>query len=300
VARIFVFGSAAWDIVLQVDEVPSAGSQVEGDLLGWRAGGSSANIACALSSAGHEVQFVGPIGLDRMGEALVAELRRRGVATDYAVRLPAASPRTLILLDARAERTIVNLAARDWPTRLALPDMPALAAADCLYIEGYARYPVQLARFAPSALIAVPPPDSLRTVGPADLVVGSRAQLPQAWAAAPLVAARSALGPRLRWVVVTDGDRGAVAYHGDGSCRMAAVPARPVDRTGAGDSFVAGLLHGLLGGWELQEAMRLAVIWGAAAVERLQSIPPSWEDVMGSVAADGRDRLPGTAEQAGG
>jgi sulfofructose kinase len=292
VGKIFVFGSAAWDIVLQVEAIPAARSEVNGQLLGWRAGGSAANIACALSSAGHEVQLIGPIGTDRMADALIAELHRYGVGTDFAIRLPLASPRTLLLLDAQADRTIIDLA-RDWPARLPLPEIPSLSSAECLYIEGYARYPVTLATAAPSALVAVPPPSSPQAVGPADLVVGSRTQLPSGWAADPLATARSVMGPRLERVVITDGDRGAVAYDQDGVHRPAAVPAHPVDTTGAGDSFAAGLLHGLLEGRHLRAALKIATFWGAAAVERLQSVPPEWEEVFGSaIASDSRP--PGT------
>jgi sugar/nucleoside kinase (ribokinase family) len=291
VGRIFVFGSAAWDIVLRVDSIPVVRSEVNGRLLGWRAGGSAANIACALSSAGHEVQLVGPIGIDRMGEALIAELDRYGVGTDFGVRLPLASPRTLLLLDAQADRTIIDLA-RDWPARLPLPEIPSLPSAECLYIEGYARYPVTLATAAPSALVAVPPPSGPQAVGPADLVVGSRTQFPCGWATDPLAAARLVMGPRLQWVVITDGDRGAVAYDRDGAHWAPAVTAHPVDTTGAGDSFAAGLLHGLLEGRHICAALKIAARWGAAAVERLQSIPPGWEEVFGSATAS--DNRPGT------
>jgi site-specific DNA-methyltransferase (adenine-specific) len=98
-------------------------------------------------------------------------------------------------------------------------------------------------------------------------------------------------------VVVTDGDRGAVAYGGDGIRHVAAVPAHGVDTTGAGDSFAAGLLHGLLEGRGIGEALKIAALWGAAAVERLQSIPPNWEEVLGSAVAGDNDRPPRTATE---
>ncbi len=64
-------------------------------------------MACGLSTAGHHVRLVGPVGSDSMGDNLLAELEQRGVDTEYSFRADAASPRTLILLDGTGERTIV-------------------------------------------------------------------------------------------------------------------------------------------------------------------------------------------------
>jgi len=54
-----------------------------------------------------------------------------------------------------------------------------------------------------------------------------------------------------------------------------------VDATGAGDAFKAGLIYGLLQGWELRQAARWAVAAGALKVGRLgaSSQPPGVEEV---------------------
>jgi sugar/nucleoside kinase (ribokinase family) len=73
-AEVVVFGVVAADIVLRVQRIPGAGDHVNAEALGWRIGGSSANVACGLSMAGHHVRLVGPIGRDAMGDNLLAEL----------------------------------------------------------------------------------------------------------------------------------------------------------------------------------------------------------------------------------
>jgi hypothetical protein len=45
----------AADIVLRVRCIPAPGDQVNAEALGWRIGGSSANVACGLSTAGHQL-----------------------------------------------------------------------------------------------------------------------------------------------------------------------------------------------------------------------------------------------------
>ncbi len=106
-AEIVVFGVVAADVLLRVQRIPAPGDHINAEALGWRIGGSSANVACGLSMAGHHVRLVGPIGRDSMGDYLLAELERCGVDTGYTFRADAASPRTLILLDYTGERTII-------------------------------------------------------------------------------------------------------------------------------------------------------------------------------------------------
>jgi ubiquinone/menaquinone biosynthesis C-methylase UbiE len=85
-AEIVVFGVVAADVVLRVPRIPASGDQVNAEALGWRIGGSSANVACGLSTAGHHVRLVGPVGTDAMGDHLLARTLRpffkRVVAVD--------------------------------------------------------------------------------------------------------------------------------------------------------------------------------------------------------------------------
>ena len=107
-AEVVLFGVVAADVILRVPRIPAPGDQVNAEALGWRIGGSSANVACGLSTAGHHVRLVGPVGSDSMGD----ELEQCGVDIEYSFRAGAASPRTLILLDETGERTIVRRSAR--------------------------------------------------------------------------------------------------------------------------------------------------------------------------------------------
>jgi pfkB family carbohydrate kinase len=73
-AEVVVFGVVAADVVLRVQRIPAPGDHINAEALGWRIGGSSANVACGLSTAGHHVRLVGPVGRDPMGDKLLAEL----------------------------------------------------------------------------------------------------------------------------------------------------------------------------------------------------------------------------------
>jgi hypothetical protein len=58
-ADIVVFGVVAADVVVRTGTAQATRC---GEGLGWRMGGSSANVACGLSSAGHNVRLAGPVG----------------------------------------------------------------------------------------------------------------------------------------------------------------------------------------------------------------------------------------------
>jgi 2-dehydro-3-deoxygluconokinase len=75
-------------------------------------------------------------------------------------------------------------------------------------------------------------------------------------AAATSLAGRYAPGAEL--VVLTCASAGSVLVAGDAHIRQPAFPTRVVDRFGAGDAFTAGLLWGLLQGFEDGDALRAA------------------------------------------
>ncbi|HEY2269318.1 MAG TPA: PfkB family carbohydrate kinase, partial [Streptosporangiaceae bacterium] len=74
------------------------------------------------------------------------------------------------------------------------------------------------------------------------------------------VSALVAAGPR---VVVKLGERGALCADGSARCRVSLPPVTPVDATGAGDCFNAGLIAGLLDGRDLAGAAALGCAAGA-------------------------------------
>jgi len=285
-ADVVVFGQVAIDIVIRVPTVPRPGEHIAGEGMGWRVGGSSANVACALSSAGHRVRMVGRIGNDEISAELLKELKRWGVGTDLITKHSTPSPRTMIILDDSGERTMISLDPDPTVWQLRPDQVPDLPTADCVFVESYERYPRTIAKAAPKAMLVASPPAPGFTEWPADVVIGSEAQLPDTELATPFPYVAAAAGSRLRWVVITQGSHGATAHSADSSTRVEARPADQVDATGAGDAFAAGLIHGLLSERDIKSAMELGMRWGAEAVVRLQSLPPSWAEVMAAPGGD--------------
>lgn len=277
-AEIVVFGTVAADIVLRVPDLPRPGDHIGAEPLGWRIGGSSANLAVALAADGHQVSLVSIVGSDDLAKQLLDELAERGVSTTRCVHVDGRSPRALILLDPDGERTIIGLDRGSATDALPVQQLPGEAPADCVVVESYRRYPAVRAKRDSSALVIATLPPADESDWPADVLIGSESQVPVRWNADPYEAGRAVAGERLKWVVITRGQRGADAFGADGVVHVAARPARQIDATGAGDAFAAGVVTTLLAGGTMAAAMENGSARGAAAVGALQSIPPAWID----------------------
>jgi len=67
-------------------------------------------------------------------------------------------------------------------------------------------------------------------------------------------------------IAVTLGHQGAVLASADKTIYLASPPVKVLSASGAGDSFIAGMIYGLSQGQNLEEAFRLGVACGSAAV----------------------------------
>jgi sugar/nucleoside kinase (ribokinase family) len=292
-ADVWVLGSAAWDYVYEFDHLPAAGTRTTARSLGRRPGGSSGNVARALASAGHAVHLVAQTGTDEIGDALLAELASYPVDTGYMLRYGECTPETLIFIDRAGERTILVID-KDCPKTVPVPH-EAIAEADAVFVGCFADYgprlPAILRHSRALVVTAVPPPGTVEDWC-ADIVIGSEADFSSAWLEAPYRHLRQRVGDRLRWVVVTRGAQGAIAYGPDALVNIPAVETVVVDTTGAGDSFTAGLMQGLLQGKDIATAGALGAHWAAVALKLPQSVPPRWSKLrLGAASGDWSARL---------
>jgi sugar/nucleoside kinase (ribokinase family) len=70
-------------------------------------------------------------------------------------------------------------------------------------------------------------------------------------------------------VIVTRGVEGALLRSRDEMLEVPALPVASIDQSGAGDAFSAGLIAGLLAGWNAERTLRFASVVGASATTAL-------------------------------
>ena len=262
-AHIAVIGSVAWDDVVRLATPLRSGAHLNGTAAPGRLGGGGANTAVALAAAGHHVSLVAAVGRDPAGDALLAELGRAGVDTAQVVRLARPTTRSLVLVDPDGERTVVNVGRCE---EEAAPDRLLCLAADAVYVRSRrGDLAPLLARMAARSLVVahVPPADAGSR--PAQMLVCSESDLDAEQARDPLALGRRVAGDRLNWMVTTAGPAGATARSAGEMLHAPAQAVETVDTTGAGDAFAAGLVHALVGGLAMREALATAVRFGTEA-----------------------------------
>ena len=268
--RVLVVGAASWNTLLHLPSLPEPRSHsLVADRTVETVGGTSAGKALNLAALGHEVHLHTLLGDDPAGERVRDHLTAAGV-------------RLHVDPSVTGTEQHVNLMARDGGRlsiyRSVLTPAPGLdlgpvleLARTCdavvLDIADYARRLIPLLGVAGIAFWSDLHDWDGMQEHHRDFAAAARTLVLSADALAdpgPLCRSLSGQG---RLVVCTDGPRRATAYVGE---RVLTVPVEPVrevvDTNGAGDAFVAGLLHGSLLGWPLARSLRAGAVAGATAV----------------------------------
>ncbi|WP_374316141.1 carbohydrate kinase family protein [Microbacterium sp.] len=229
-------------------------------------GGSAANVAVAVAPQ-HPVRFIGRVGDDTIGRALVGELEAAGV--DARVQREGRTGAIVVLVDAVGERTMIT--DRGASAELAAIDPGWLAGAEWLHLPLYgfagraSRTALTDAAAAVSATGAQVSLDlssvaTMRELGHDALqAVVDRIAPTVLLANADEAAAAAELGLELRdatWVVKRGGEPVLVEHAGERSEVAVRRVEDVLDSTGAGDAFAAGYIVAALGGSDPRESAR--------------------------------------------
>ena len=296
-SRIVVVGDVMLDVVARLSGPVAVGSDSEASV-SFGGGGSAANVAAWLGFAGASPVLVARVGDDVRGVSAGAELRSAGVDVRLAFDGEHPTGTCVVLVGPGGERSMVPDPGAN--AFLAPEDLPedVFAAGGHLHVTGYSLVrpgprPAALAAFALAAAAGMSvsvDPSSAALLGPEflDLLEGVGLVLPNAEEAAaltgladPAEAART-LAARFPEVVVKLGAEGALWTDGSNEERVPAVAVAasaassgPLDTTGAGDAFAAGLLAARLRGASPAEALHAGCGLAARAVVTPGARPPA-------------------------
>ncbi len=128
-----VLGDLIEDLVVELGGPIKLASDTESTIV-RRRGGSAANVASTAALLGHRTRFLGQVGDDPIGAALVAELTKDGVDTEY-VRRDGNTGTIIVLVDEHGERSM--LTDRKSCTGLDQPSPAWLDQVDTLHVPLY-------------------------------------------------------------------------------------------------------------------------------------------------------------------
>jgi sugar/nucleoside kinase (ribokinase family) len=271
-----------------IERVPRPGELAVSERFLPGAGGCAVNVAADLRILGRSVAVQGKVGGDVFGDFVVRELERQGIDTTGVKRSAACATSSTFILNVRGEdrryiHTIganADFAAADIdlrPARLLYVGgflaMPRIAAGDlgAVLREAKRRGMITVLDVVIPAGSAV----SFASVEPAlpctdyFLPNEDEARLLTGCADAREQARRLAQANAQCAVVITRGRHGSLARRGGDVIETPAFEVEPVDESGAGDAFAAGLIAGILEGWPLDRSLRLAAVVGASCTRAL-------------------------------
>ncbi|MGI8329783.1 ribokinase [Actinomadura scrupuli] len=255
---IAVVGSLNVDLTLRCDHLPHPGETITGRNLTQSPGGKGANQALAAARLGAEVRMVGRTGADAYAEVALGNLRAAGVDLTLVGQADSPTGIAMILVDDTGENQIAV-----HPGANALLDLDDLDIGDAdavicqLEIPGGAvAQAAQATRglFCLNAAPALPvPPEALAR---ADVIVVNETE-------------HAALPPTSAMIALTLGAAGAVLLKdGEQLARAAAPAVTAVNTVGAGDTFVAAFVVGLVEGRRPGDALQRACVAAALTVTR--------------------------------
>ncbi|MER5228445.1 aminoimidazole riboside kinase [Serratia ureilytica] len=255
-------------------------------------GGAPANVAVGVARLGGDSAFIGRVGQDSFGAFLQQVLSEEGVDIDHMLSDPEHHTSTVVVdLDQRGERSFTFMVQPSADLFLQPDDLPAFQRGEWLHLCSIAlsQEPSRSAAFtamenirAAGGRVSFDPnireeiwrqPEALRpclqkALLLADVVKLSREEL-------VFISHLDDVENGIRWMMqtyplrlllVTLGGDGVYVHDGQRLRHFRAAPVVPVDTTGAGDAFVAGLLAALARLHALpQEAQWPAIIAQAQA-----------------------------------
>jgi sugar/nucleoside kinase (ribokinase family) len=257
-------------------------------------GGSAANTAACVASLGGSVQFIGKVRDDGLGRAFAHDIRAIGVRFEgEAATAGPGTGRCLIMVTPDAEKTMctnLGIGAFLAPEDV---DVAAIAAARVVYLEGYLCGKPETSAAVDLAISAAKEAgtlvafsgsdpawvdlhrDELRAlVAKVDILFANEQEALGLSGAATVDEAIRILNGQCPTVAVTLGAEGSQVASPTGSARVAAeVVSQVVDTTGAGDSFAAGFLHGVVSDLGPEVSARLGGIAAAEVVSHLGARP---------------------------
>lgn len=302
-ADVLCFGNLQFDVLCRtVTTLPPPGGLRMVDAIDFALSGNGGNVAASLARLGVSVELAGYSGADPIGEQFRTILDEMGVGINTLLRHPTASTGTsIITLNAAGERSVLfvnganaifdlSTVPESWLYEKRVVSVSSLFVLPQFTGEAVAALFARARNRGAATVLNIcwdVQGQGLRYLQPAlaetDYFILSYDEGGQLTGQSSVEEIIAELELYTRGtVLLTLGADGCCLYSGNALHKIAAVPVEATDSTGAGDSFMAGFIAGIISGQAAYDSAHLACQVASFAVTGPGAYPriPPLEHIM--------------------
>jgi len=259
-------GNLNYDIILLVDRFPEFHEKINAKHAHFGLGGAAANTISWLAHFGLKTGYIGAVGRDEIGDVHFSYFRRIGVDTG-GIRVVEAPSGVAIALIRGEDKRIVKYPGANLLKEV---DFEYLSRAGHVHMSSNpVETIVEVVKFAHERGITVSldigeAPLPREVEGMVDYLMMNEDEYRRKF---------GSLDPSLslaKNLVITLNGGGALVRDSSGKVsEIRGLSAQVVDSTGAGDSFAAGVIYGVINGWSLEDSARLGMLLAYLTVQKV-------------------------------
>ncbi|WP_297475861.1 ADP-dependent ribose-1-phosphate kinase [Thermococcus sp.] len=259
-------GNLNYDIIMLLERFPEFHEKVNAREAFFGLGGAAANTITWLAHFGLKTGYVGAVGRDEIGDAHFAFFEGIGVDTSGIKRVDAPSGVAIAMVHGDDKRIVKYPGANLFKE----VDFDYLSRARHVHLSSNPVETIEaVVRFAnekgiTTSLDIGEAPLSKEVEGMVDYLMMNEDEYRRKF---------GSLDPslsRAKNLIITLNGGGALIRDSKGNVEeIRGLSAKVVDSTGAGDSFDAGVIYGILNGWSLADSARLGMLLAYLTVQKV-------------------------------
>ncbi len=269
-SKALVIGSTVCDVMIYLDRLPSREGDAHIDHQQWSVGGCAFNVVSVLHALGQKVDFISPVGTGVYGDFVRAELEKLDIQSPISVA--GANGCCYCFIESDGERTFLSDHGveygfqKEWLQSLEQESYDAIYLCGLEVEEPTGMELIQSVSklegqvfFAPGPRGLLIPKNRLEAIYDLQPILHLNEVEAKAFSACEEIAeAVKMLYQRTgQLVVVTLGEKGAIAYDGNWY-EAAGIQTEVLDTVGAGDSHLGAFLAASLQGVDVEDALTFA------------------------------------------
>lgn len=273
--KLIVFGSISTDFVVTTDKRPQVGETITGLDFETTFGGKGANQAVASSRLGAEVSMVGTVGTDIFGQELVENLKMNGIDTTHVEPVTHQPSGSAHITIADGDNSIIYIPGAN--NEISLERIESLEdeirTAQMVVVQN------ELPQSIVNAIIESCYKNDVKVVyNPAPARKMKREILEKATYFTPNenefhqlfegLTISEGLAKYPNQLILTMGSKGVYFHDGKQEQRIPAYSVKPVDTTGAGDTFNGAFAVAIAAGLDMDESIRFGNLAASLSIQK--------------------------------